>query len=222
MQKHIIAFLSAAVIFSFSVAQVSADGTSYGSQNGTPCVPVYGGGTQCPRPGQVLINKKVKNPASGVFVDNLGPTDPKYRPQQVVIFRITVQNPGDSSIDSITVTDTLPDFVDFMTGPGAYNSSTRGVTFTVTNLASSESRDFDVTARVVHPAVLPNEKNVVCPVNIVQAQSDFGNDRDEAQFCIEKVMEVPVVPKAGPEMWMIPGLTSVFAIGAYLRKKVRV
>jgi len=215
MQKYIVALLSAVVILSFSASQVSASGSS-------SCVPVYGGGTQCPRSGQVLINKKVKNPASGVFVDNLGPTDPKYRPEQVVTFRITVQNPGDSSIDSITVTDTLPDFVDFMTGPGAYNSSTRMIAFTVTNLASGESRDFDVTARVVHQAVLPNEKNIVCPVNVVQAQSDFGNDRDETQFCIEKQMIVPAVPKAGPEMWIVPGLTSVFAVGTYLRRKVRI
>src|SRR3989338_9241793 len=92
-------------------------GAPYGS-------PVYGGGVIAPKEGEVIIDKMVKNPASGSFVDHLGPTDPKYRPTDIVYFQIKVQNPSDERLDVVEITDSLPDFVDFMTGPGNYDSET--------------------------------------------------------------------------------------------------
>lgn len=207
-----------------AVAKVKAAG-------GETCVPVYGGGVQCPRPGEVLINKTVRNPSTGVFVDNLGPSDPKYRPQWTVIFRIFVQNPGDQTLDNVVVTDTLPLYVDFMTGPAGstYNSNNRTLTWTVGSLTGGSSQMFEVKARVVHPALLPADRNIICPirenpqpVNVVEARlSDGRTDRDQAQFCIEKELEVPLVPKAGPENWLLSlaGLVAALGIGNHLRRK---
>jgi len=214
--KKIFSTLLAVSIFALSSSSVFADGTG---QYGGGCTPVYGGGTNCPRPGQVLLDKKVLNPATNNFVDNLGPNDPKYKPQQVVTFRITVKNPGDETIGQVRVTDKLPDFIDYMSGPGSYDSKTRTLTFSVDNLSGGASQNYEVKARTVHPAALPGDKNIVCPVNIVDAISDDQKDHDESQFCIEKQTEVTTVPQAGPEMWVIPALTSVMGLGAYLRKK---
>lgn len=185
------------------------------------CVPVYGGGVQCPRVGQVLIDKTVRNPSTGVFVDNLGPSDPKYRPQWIVTFRVTVKNSGDQTLDKVKVVDKLPQYVDFMSGPGTYDSKGRTLTWDVNNLAGGALQVFEIKGRVVHVAVLPAEKSVVCPVNVADAKSDSQTDHDESQFCVEKQLVVPTVPKAGPENWalILSGLSSLGAIGIYLRKK---
>lgn len=185
------------------------------------CMPVYGGGVQCPRVGQVLIDKTVRNPSTDIFVDNLGLSDPKYRPQWTVTFRVTVKNSGDQLLDKVTVTDKLPQFVDFMSGPGTYDSKNRTLTWEVNNLVGETSQVFEIKARVVHVAVLPSEKSVVCPVNVVDAKSNGQSDRDESQFCIQKELVVPQVPTAGPEHWLLSlaGLSTAGVIGLYLRKK---
>lgn len=185
------------------------------------CVPVYGGGVQCPRVGQVLIDKTVKNPSTGIFVDNLTPGDPKYRPERLVTFKLVIKNTGDQTIDKITVTDKLPDYVDFTSGPGSYNKDNKTVTFEITNLTSGSSQLYYITARVVHASVLPGDKNVVCPVNTAEAVTSSQKDSDSSQFCIEKEMIVPNVPNAGPEHWILSftGLGTILTAGLYLRKK---
>ncbi len=186
------------------------------------CVPVYGGGVQCPRAGEVLIDKKVKNPSTGIFVDNLISTDPKYRPQQVITFNIIIRNSGDEMLDTVTVTDKIPAYVDFMSGDGSYDAKTKTLTFTFNNLAGRTSRTFTVKGRIVHPALLPVDKRIVCDANFVEAITGNGQkDSDEARFCIQKELEVPIVPKAGPENFVLSliGLGSTFASGLYLRAK---
>lgn len=206
-------------IYLTSTAKVSADGT-YGTSG---CVPVYGGGVQCPRVGQVLINKTVRNPSTGIYVDNLGPTDPKYRPEWLVNFQVTVQNTGDQTLSDVKVTDTLPQYVDFTSGPGTYDSKSRTLTFDVLNLAGGTSQTFAIVARVVHAAVLPANQSVVCPVNTVDAVTADTNqtDHDTSQFCVEKQMVVPAAPAAGPQHWILSfaGLGTVLTIGLYLRKR---
>lgn len=186
------------------------------------CVPVYGGGVECPRAGQALIDKKVLNPATNQFVDNLTPADPKYRPEQIVTFRLIVKNSRDQTLDTITVSDNIPQFVEYVPNFGSYDPNTKTVSFTVNNLAAGETRQFDLKARVVHSALLPSEKNIICPVNVATAITEGQPpDRNESQFCIEKQMVVPQVPQAGPEHWILSfaGLATAFIIGKFLRKK---
>lgn len=210
-------FLATVTLLTLSkTSSVSADG-AYGAG----CVPVYGGGVQCPRPGQVLLDKKVRNPSTGVYVDNLGLSDPKYRPTWLVAFRIVVKNPGDETLTNVTVTDKLPQFVDYVSGPANFDSANRTITFNVSNLTGGSTQTFDLKARVVAVSSLPAEKAIVCPVNVVDATADSQKDHDESQFCIEKEMVVPQVPSAGPEHWLlsIGGLGTALMIGVYLKKK---
>lgn len=217
MIRTVFLFLALVLMNLLNAKLVSADGT-YG-QSG--CVPVYGGGVQCPRVGQVLIDKTVRNPSTGVFVDNLGPLDPTYRPEWLVTFRLTIRNSGDATLDKVTVTDKLPDFVDFTSGPGSYDSKSKTLTFDIFNLSGGISQTYNIVARVVHPAVLPADKPIVCVVNNVNAVTSSQTDSDSSQFCIGKEMVVPAVPIAGPKEWMISltGLTTALILGIYLRKK---
>ena len=192
------------------------------------CVPVYGGGVSCPRPAEVLLNKTVRNPATGVYVDNILPTDnTNYRPGSVVPFHLKVQNSGDETLSLVTVTDSIPSFTDFSSIDAAvenssYDSNSRKLTFTVSNLAGNSSRTFTLNLRVVSETALPANKTLVCPINIVDTiSSNNGTDHDESQFCIQRVIEVPQIPKAGPENWIISivGLSASLIAGLKFRKK---
>lgn len=217
MNKKILSLFAVTSLFVLSATSVYAGGTDQYGAGG--CTPVYGGGSNCPRPGQVLIDKTVLNPATNIFVDNLGPNDPKYKPEQVVTFRLTVKNPGDETIGHINVSDKLPDFIDYMSGPGSYDSKTRTINFSIDNLAGGDSQNYEIKARTVHVVALPKDKNIICPVNVVDAVSDNQKDHDESQFCIEKTSEVKKVPSAGAEMLVIPALTTALGMGVYLKKK---
>ncbi len=223
IQKAVFFLLSFFLVNLLILTNVNASGV-YGAGG---CVPVYGGGVECPKEGEVLIDKKVQNPKTGIFVDNILPSDPtRYLPKQIVTFQIIVKNLGDQKIEKVTVTDTIPAFIDYMsitpTNDASYNADSRVLTFTVTNLAAGSSQIFDLKARVVHQAALPAEKSIICPINVVTAQIEGRNpDRDESQFCIEKEIVVPSVPSAGPEQWIlsIAGLGSSLVAGLKLRKK---
>lgn len=205
-----------------SVSMVSASGG---------CVPVYGGGVSCPRPGEVLLDKKVRNPATGIYVDNLGPTDPKYKAEQMIIFHITVKNPGETTIEKITLTDTLPALFDYVSSPGNYDLNTGKVTWEVNNLAGGGSQTFEIRGKISNIAKFPAGGNVICPtndfpqpINIVDASaSNSQTDRDETRYCLEKEIVLPKkeTPKAGPEAWIItiPGLLTSLGIGLKLRRQ---
>ncbi|PIP32851.1 hypothetical protein COY59_00435 [Candidatus Gottesmanbacteria bacterium CG_4_10_14_0_8_um_filter_37_24] len=219
--KLVQAFFIAVITYTFLISVQSAQASG-------GCVPVYGGGVSCPKQGEVLVDKKVRNPATGFYVDNLGPSDPKYRPQQIVSFQISVKNPGETAIDKITVTDTLPKFLDYMSGPGTYDGANGKLNWEVSNLAGGDTQVFEVKGRISHQAKLPVDRNVICPtnelaqpINIVDVSASNGQtDRDEARYCIEKEVIVPKVPEAGPENWLISitGLITSLGIGLKLRK----
>jgi len=200
----------------------------------TACQPIYGGGQTCVQVGNVVINKTIKNPQTGSFVDNLNINDPKFAPASSVTFNITVTNTGGSTINKTTVKDTLPQFVSFVSGPGSFDSNTKVLTFDVGNLTAGESKTFTVTAKTADQGQIPSDQGITCVVNQVMATSDNGQQSsDNSQFCIQKpvlgetkgglkVFPAPAItttPATGPEMLPLIGLIPSGALGFLLRKK---
>jgi len=198
------------------------------------CYPIYGGGQTCFTTSNILINKSVQNPKTGQFVDNLGINDIRYSPDQTVTFQIAVQNTGNSKIDRAIVTDTLPSYVSFKSGPGNFDSNSKTLTFEVDNLAVSETRTFTVQAIVNHLNQLP-QNQITCVVNQASAQivQTGQESTDNSQFCIQTstpvttkgglpVYSAPTMtttPGTGPEMVVLPLLSGSGALGWFLRKK---
>lgn len=156
-------------------------------------------------PGIVAVDKYVRHPLTGDYVDNLGLADGKYRPEQTVFFRITVKNTGGTTLETVRVEDYLPEYVTFVAG-GSYDAKTRIVRVEHTNLAPQETRTFDMQVKVLPIVKLPSAKAVVCPVNKVAAYTNELRDEDTAQFCIEKVAPAPVTPKTGDPMSLVLAL----------------
>lgn len=200
---------------------------------GAPCQPVYGGGEVCVSKGNILINKTVQNPESGIFVDNLSlSNDPRFTAGQTVTFQLTITNNGSENFSEVTVTDTFPSFIDFVAGPGSFNQSNRTLTFKIQDLSAGESEVFNIVARVVDSSALPSNQAVSCVINQVKAVSGDSESNDLSQVCIEKVVTVtkgglPVMPApelketppTGPEMLSLIGLIPAGVAGFYLRRK---
>ncbi len=194
----------------------------------TVCNPTYGGGQQCLST-QWFINKMVLNPTTNTFVDNLTLSDPRFSPGSTVQFRIQITNTGSASLGIITVTDTLPDFIDLTTvsGPATVDQSTRKVTFTVNSLDPGQTKESFISAKIMATAALPSNQSTFCPVNNVMASADnVPTVSDSAQFCIQKTVvgapSVSVTPPTGSSEWILMGLSGMAAVGFILRKRLNI
>lgn len=237
MNKSYLSIIFLLTFFSFVIPVKSYAGVS--------CQPIYGGGQTCVTTGNVIINKKVINPADNTFVDNLGINDPKYQPGFIVNFRLEATNTGNTTINRVDVKDIFPQYIEFSSGPGNFDQNTKILTFSMDNLAPNETRPFIVIGRVVSPAQLPAGNGIVCVVNqAIAVTNDNGNSQDNAQLCIENKVPAPVVtakggqtvlskggfpvlpsvpvsttPATGPEMLGLIALIPTGLAGWFLRKK---
>jgi len=188
------------------------------------CEPVYGGGERCWGTGEILIDKTVKNPETGNFVDNLGVNDPKFAPGQEVLYRLEVKNTGQGTFSRVTVKDIFPSYLDFSWGPLGWNSDTRTLQFDIYDLKAGESRQYEVMAKVFDKERLPDDRNLICVVNTGSVEADGKTDSDQAQICFEKkVLGVEVLPPTGVNLWVLTlGLLVTTLLGAKLafRKQI--
>lgn len=221
-------FFTAYVLFFVPVA--SAD---------VACQPIYGGGQTCVQTGNILINKTVADPVTGAFVNNLGVNDSKFQPDQTVTFQLTVSNAGQGVFSQVSVQDIFPQFIDFVSGPGNFDSNSKNLTFTLSNLNPNESRTITVTGKVTSLANLPSGQSVTCVVNQAIATADNQTSQDNSQFCIQMATVTPTTvssttkgglkvfpatpvttaPSTGPEMLPLLALIPSGLLGAFLRKK---
>jgi uncharacterized repeat protein (TIGR01451 family) len=218
---HILISLLFAGILSLSfVGQAQA-------ASGTNCVAMYGGGyastTSC---AQITIDKKVLKPGTKEYVDGLSGNDPKYQAGQEVTFEIVVKNVGSEKLNTITVTDTLPQFVTFVSGPGSYDKGTNKLTFVISSLESGASQTFYIKTKVADNVTFP-EKGFTCVTNYVNATvKESVSAEDSTLFCIERVLKVqpPVLgvkqtPPTGPLDAALPILMAMGGAGAFLKHK---
>lgn len=193
-------------------------------------------GVGAPAALQLVVNKLIMHPKSGIFVENLTPNDPKVAAQEVVTFKATVTNSANAKLSGVKLTDNLPQFVNFGTGPGKFDEKSKTLTIDVGDLAPSETKTFTFTTKVVSQDKLPADKATVCVVNqaVVTASDTAQTAQDNAQFCIAKqVLGVPtkgglrvfppptvsVTPPTGPEMLALAALIPSGLAGIFLRRK---
>lgn len=208
-------------------------GYSYASYGSVACQPIYGGGETCVTSNKFVLDKKVLHPETSgkgeteKYVDNLSINDPKFAPHQTVKFELTVTNTGNNTLNELTLTDILPSYVTFVSGPGTYNKDSNTLTFKVLNLNANESRKFIIETKVKDANSLPNAQGVVCVVNQASVTFEKDESKDNSQFCIEKtvtntVMPAPVItqtPSTGAGSLALIGLIPAAVGGLFLRRK---
>lgn len=226
-------FLLGVVVLAISLGYVLVNGSLANAQ----CVPVYGGGVSCPSV-NIAINKQVAHPQTGSFVDNVGVNDPKFSVEQTVTFHLVVTNVGNSAIAQVVVHDVFPQFVNFVSGPGSFDTNSKTLTFEVTSLQVGESRTFIVQGKVVPENQLPSDLGTACVTNQSSATSNTGQvASDNAQFCIQRRVlggqpgqpstavvvfppsQVTQIPATGVNLLQLLALAPTALVGLLLRKR---
>lgn len=154
------------------------------------CETQYGGGEVCVRTGELQIDKEVWNIGNGLFVDNMGINDYKFSPGEEITFRLKIKNVGDKTFDKVYVKDTLPDYLELISGD---------LSFEINDLSVGETEEREFKVRVVSADKFP-DKSTICVVNSAETWSEDEKDKDTSQVCLEKkVLGVKVLPPTGPK-----------------------
>lgn len=216
--KKALVFLAIVLCFMFYVSAVFADCNGQYGQ--------YGG---CPPSVTILVDKFVGKPNTSVtnatsadYVDNLSPTDPRFRAGQAIFFKAKVKNTSNTSLYNVTVKDNIPSYIEPLEGPGTYDGNARVITFNAGDFSPDEEKVYYFKMQIDSVKYLPADKSLFCIVNQVKAYNDRTSDDDTAQFCVEKeVTGVTKVPSAGPEMGvLLLGLNFAgIGIGMFLKKR---
>lgn len=198
----------------------------------TVCQPIYGGGQTCVQAGNLVLNKAVLNPATNDYVDNLGVNDPKYSPEDIVTFRITLKNTGNATINRVDVKDIIPSFLNFGAGAGSFDANTKTFSFSLANLNPNEQRTYFFTGQIVKNDQLPSDKGIICVVNQAMATGDGISTADNAEFCLQKQVvetkgglkvfppaKVVTTPPTGPELLPLLALIPSGIFGVLLRRR---
>jgi len=214
--KKLLTFLS--VVFSLLVfaSSVSAD---CGGQYQAPCQSY-----------SIIVDKMVGKPGTSSeatvyeYVDNLSVSDPRFKPDQVVFFKVKIKNTSTTKLVGMEVKDTIPSYLDPSEGPGSYNSTTREITWNAGDFDVDQEKIFYLKMNVFPQANLPADKGLFCVTNFVKANSSNAYDDDTAALCIEKqVAGTANVPSAGPEMGLFLFAGEILALGAgmYINYKLK-
>ena len=198
------------------------------------CTQVYGGSQSCTSSNEFSVEKTVQTPVKGgSYVNNLSINDAKYSPTSVVSFKITVKNTGNQVIPTLNISDTFPQFLSFVSGPGNFDTNTKKLTFTVTNLQPGQTQIYDVTGKVAESNLMPSDQGVICLINQASATDNNGaTNTSSSQFCVQKSVlgsseplvyttkgGITTTPATGPEMLPLISLIPGALGGFYLRKK---
>lgn len=204
-------------ILSVSVLSILLSASAANASGTVRCETQYGGGKICQTVGNVIIDKKVCDistancdPAENYF-DNMILSNHLFQVGEQVIFKLTVTNTSNETINKVTVTDYLPNYLVLAKGQTTYE---------ITNLkpGASDTKRIDTLVSSELP------QGTLCEFNRAIADSGDGlPDEDRTQICLGKATPVTTVPEAGPEGIVLLFTSSLLLAGSgiYLKKLAR-
>lgn len=181
------------LVFSLLFVTKDAVAQSCGGQYQSPCQSY-----------SMLVDKMVAKLGTNDYVDNLSVSDPRYKPSESVMFKVTIKNTSTTTLAGMTAKDYVPVYLTPIEGPGTFDASSRTISWDAGAFAVNEQKTYYFKMQINSQANLPADKGLFCLINKAQAWSNTTTDDDSSQFCIEKqVAAPPKVPSAGPEMGLI-------------------
>lgn len=215
MKKYLVTFLTLVIGFWLLVIPVNA---SCGGQYESPCYSY-----------SILVDKMVQVPGTSNYVDNLSVSDPRYKPSEFVMFKVTITNKSTTTFGGMTAKDFVPDYLTPIEGPGSFDTNTRTLTWDAGSFGVDEQKTWYIKMQVNSQANLPADKGLFCVVNRAEASSNSTYDDDSSQLCIEKqipqvqgVTTVVTVPATGPEMGIVLFAGEILALstGIFMKYKL--
>lgn len=212
-----IALLLAFVIWHLTPV-LPAGGFGIGRVAAQSCTNQYGAAVEC-QPVNLTINKMVKHPTSGVFVENILSTDTPYSPRSEVLYRMVIKNTSGETMNPVTVTDQLPNEETFVAGPGTYSSPGKPggtLSFMLENVIAGETHTVEVLVKV--EPVTPTKCDIVNTAKVTSPARPSGDD-DTVSICVSKA--APTLPVAGFNdlLLVLPFVGTALGGLAMLKKK---
>lgn len=139
------------------------------------------------------VHTTVLNPQTNSYADSLGLSDTMYHPGDTVVFHITIGNNGQSNENVATVENTLPDYVNFVSGPGNLDSNKKILSFTLVNIAPKTTRSFAVLGKIADSNGLPTNQGIICVADkAVLKTTSAQPTQSSSSFCIQKDTQQPI------------------------------
>lgn len=169
------------------------------AQQAPNCFELFNGGNSCETSEVLTIDKSIQNPQNGQFVDLLEPDQTTIRPENTVIFRISVTNTGDNTLENIAITDQFSNALTFTTSQqGTHSAENNTLTYTIGSLPEGETVSFDVQTRIKPSGDLQAVAGgPVCLTNIATVQTGDERASDNVQFCIVTDASAPTLLPSG-------------------------
>lgn len=208
----------------FSVIALSLIATPVSaSRFNSNCPNIYG--ADCPT-SSLIIDKKIQHPQSGELLDTLSSSSVTFLPGQEVTFRIEVKNTGNTDLWDVKATDRLPDFVEFVTGPGSFDAGSRSVNWSIDKITPGETKQYFIKVKVKNADQIP-DLSLTCVTNFTEARKDNLTAQDTAAFCIQsKVLGiVKELPKTGVSLFNVLLGTTIISAGFslfFIRKNTKI
>src|SRR3989338_3331708 len=144
--KKIFALL--AIVFSLLAVTVSVS-ASCGGQYESPCQSY-----------SMLVDKMVAKPGTSDYVDNLSVSDPRYKPSEFVMFKVTIKNNSTTTFGGMTAKDFVPSYLTPIEGPGNFDAASRTVSWDAGAFAVNEQKTYYFKMQVAAQANLPADQGL--------------------------------------------------------------
>ncbi len=170
--------------------------------NAKECQTVYGGGEVC-ETGELSLDKKVFNPKTNEYWDNIDSKDYTFAPNEEVKFSLRIKNISNIKVDSARINDDFDRLDDYMvfvsSDKGDYRAEVTDhkVKFEFGGLEPGAEATVYFVARFKLEDKLP--VGTTCLTNAAHAYShvDAVSDSDYATFCV-KTDNGKIVTKSTP------------------------
>lgn len=189
LEKCFLTLTAIAVLFATSFPLVTAAKADTCSDPYQPC------------PEDAQVDKTVKNPKTGLWEEDIEIYEYPFMPTQTVEYKIMYRNNGNVDLHNVVIKDRLPQYLDWKSGPGSYDSNTKTLTYNVGDLPKDSGwKEITFEAKIVDEDALPRD-SYVCQDNLTWIEVDGEvKDRDTAKMCVKLGEVLPAeLPKAGAE-----------------------
>ena len=161
----------------------------------------------------ISIDKKIRPINDSNFYDNIGKDQKIFVNDDVIDYRIVVENTGKDILYNLVVTDFYPVVNQIILAPGEINKTNRQIVWKIDTLNPGESKTFTVRAKVINSSTWKSQTNVV------QVKNNNVYDKDTATFYLNG----KVIPVTGNSDLVVKSgiVLSLSVLALALRKVAR-
>lgn len=165
----------------------------------------------------IVVDKTISDIKDQNYYDNIASNKKIFREKDQIDFRIVVENTGNTSLQNIKLTDTLPKYLQVINSFGSQKDNR--VETTIDNLEVGQTKTYNIRATIANTPAESYADQKWQLTNRVCVSNDKANDCDNASYFVGG----KVIPVTGNEtlilQTLIMGLTGISALG--LKRLIR-